>query len=558
MITENTGHSKVKITWRKNQAASKYRLFRSLPGGVWQLVAETNENCFEDTVPYPLNRQRYIYQLEKTGVETFMPETIETSTEDWLENRLPLPVIPDKPGWLDIYRKAWKLSWKGIRYSDAMPAKLAYNDYPDCDITYLWDSCFCSLFQRYAAPHDLHPCMKTLDNFYAIQAGNGYMPRTYMCGNFRIPYKDNLCFEAVNPPLASWVEWNYYLVSADRKRLERVFAHLIANHGFIDSFMEEQPNHYRWSAVGEGWDNINDKQAEDAIYYFVDLISQQGLAAKYISKIASEIGKYDIAEEFEKYFEEKKKSVNEIYWDEERKWFCHLKKDGRFTRKTIAGIWPLLAGLADREKAEKAVKNTLLNPDCFNTSPMPLAALAKDEPGYNPLGEYWLGGVWINMSLVVIRALEDYGFDKEAFELSKRTLDGIAAVYDKYNDFPYSLWECYAPEATTPASHKIIAPDRPGGVREEFCGWTCCLVNILIENVLGFYVNAPEDKLVWKIRLDCQHGINKLRFGTTETSLRYENGKIKVFSNSNYLLEIFHKNENLKFHIAEGESNLAL
>lgn len=558
MITENIGYRKTKITWKRNRMVSRYKLFRSLPGGVWTLVAETTENSVVDTVPYPLNRQRYVYNLEKIGIETFMPETVETSTENWLEDKLPFPFIPDNPEWLAIYRKAWSLTWQGIRHSDAMPAKFSYNDYPDCDITYLWDSCFCTLFQRYAAPAELHPCMKTLDNFYAIQETNGHIPRTYRCENFTIPYKDKLSVEAVNPPLAAWAEWNYYLVSADKNRFERVLPHLIANYQFIDSYMEEKPDHYRWCAGGEGWDNINDKQGEDAIFYYVDLISQQALAARHIAMIASVLGKKDVAATFHKKWEEKKKPVNEIYWNKDKNWFCHLTKDGRFTRKTLAGIWPLLAGIADRDKAEKAVKATLMNPDCFNTSPMPLSTLSKDEPGYNPLGEYWLGAAWINISLTVIRALEDYGFEEEAFELSRRTLDGMAAVYEKYDDFQHSLWECYAPESPAPASHKIVAPDKPGGVREEFRGWTCCLINILIENIMGIYVNAPENKVIWKLRLDSPHGIRNLRFGDIETSLQFENGKISTVSNGKYSLEVNFKNRTKSLSVGDGECEVVL
>ncbi len=524
MIVRNIGYNRVEIRWRKNGGVKIFHLRRIDSDGSSLPLISTVDNVYVDIVPDSLSRREYHYELEKDFGDASVVEgahgvveKAQTSLTDWCEEDLPMPILPGRPHWVAIYRKVWQLAWRGIVSSPVLPAGYAYNDYPDNDRTYLWDSCFCTMFQRYAGVQGIHPCMKTLDNFYSSMTSEGYIPRLFNWKTFKSLYPNEPSAAAINPPICAWAEWSYYQISADRQRLQDVMPKLIHHHRFIDQYLMEKSGFYRWDADGSGWDNINWDEGENQIVWYVDLLAQQAQAAHYIEKISGVVGDQCIAEDFHRYWMEKKSQL-QPYWNDSENWYCSLTKDFRPTRKTLSGIWPMLAGLVDRDFAERMIRTTLLNPDCFNTSPMPLPVLAKDQPGYNPMGEYWLGGVWLNMSLVVIRALEQYGFDAEAFDLSRRTLDGVAAVYKQYESFPNSLWECYAPEAIGPSSHKI-ASGEVGGVREEFCGWTGVIVNLIIENVIGINVNAPANELTWDIRLNEEHGLRNLRFGDICTSL---------------------------------------
>jgi len=109
------------------------------------------------------------------------------------------------------------------------------------------------------------------------------------------------------------------------------------------------------------------------------------------------------SDSFKNYFEEKKAIADSIYWNSEKNWYCSLDESKNFTRKTLCGMWMLAAGIASSNRVAAAVKNNIMNKDVFNTL-MPLPTLAKDEHGYNPLGEYWLGGVWINISYMTLKA----------------------------------------------------------------------------------------------------------------------------------------------------------
>lgn len=466
---------------------------------------------FVDKVPVSCAEIVWDYRLIRP--DGSVADRIRTDPAAWPRDGLPWINIPSRPDWEAIYEKAWDLTWRRIVTSRVIPARFAYNDYPDNHMTYVWDTCFCTLFQRYAAPAGLHPCMKTLDSFYAMQQADGFIAR-----NINVNTRETVCgmrdgrpkLESVNPPLFAWAEWNYYQLSADRSRLANVLPHVTAQYRFIERFLKEGTGHYRWNRFGAGWDNLND--AEGELHYWVELPAMQALSAECIAAMARAIGEVATAAEFDQARETQRKAI-EPYWNSREKWYCSLTRNGNFARKTLGGMWPFLAGLVPPEHARTVVRDTLLNQATFLTAPMPLPTLARDEPGYNPMGEYWRGSVWINMSLVTVRGLDRAGFRREATELAAATLDGIARAYREWEPAPETLWECYAPEYAAPASHKDAAPDRLGTVRSDFGGWTGCLVNLLIENVLGLRVDAPANKLIWEPRFRENYAIRNLRFG---------------------------------------------
>jgi len=48
---------------------------------------------------------------------------------------------------------------------------------------------------------------------------------------------------------------------------------------------------------------------------------------------------------------------------------------------------------------------------------------------------------------------------------------------------------------------------------------------MLIENILGFELNAPAMQLDWHIRLSCSHGIRNLKMGDATLNLHYKASK---------------------------------
>lgn len=520
-----------------------------------RIVGQKTTFNYVDTVPVTLAEASYQYiVIDERGENIAVSSTTSKTWPEWL---FPELVLPQHPDWEKLYRKAWKLNWQNMVTSTALPAHFGYNDYPDNKLNYVWDACFHSLYQRYGSVSGAFLGMAVLDNFYAQQAESGYILRHYhwpTYGSGGRASKEVPRMSDVNPPLFAWAEWNYFQISADTARLRNVLPKLVKYYGFIEDYLRTTSGKYLWNAYASGWDNILTVQHHK---YWVELPATQALSAQYIAKIANVLDMSDISEKF---MSEANSKGNELanYWNKDKNWFCSIGNDGKFTGKTISGMWPVLTGYVPSEKIELMIRHNLFNPERFFTM-MPLPTIAKDERGYNPKGEYWRGGVWINMSLMAIRGLDEQGFSKEALELSRRTLNGISKVYEDWQPKRYSIWECYSPEYPAPASHKSREKSEMlGTVRSEFAGWSCGLICLLIENVMGFRVDAPNNTVNWDIRLNENFGIKRLAFGNTKTDIQINDRVIFVDSNASYLLAVNYQGKNYRCFVSPGHNKYKL
>jgi hypothetical protein len=500
-----------------------------------------------DQVPVTLSEITWVYLLKND--KGALLDSAET-TKNWPEALFPSLALPKHPAWVTLYKKAWELNWKRIVTSKALPARFAYNATPDNSMSYVWDACFNLLFQRYAAMAGADAGVATLDNFYAIQAKDGFINRHFNTTTFAagdLTTHDKATITGVNPPLFAWAEWDYYLMSANRDRLRQLLPVLIRQYEFIDSFLQETPGRYIWGGNPSGWDNILEIQPHK---YWVELPAMQALSAKCIMKMAGELKEEAVAARFQKEMQAKQ-AFMEMYWNKDKNWYCSLNDQGAFTGKTLSGLWAMLAGIVPVYNAT-LIKQNLMDTAAFLTYPMPLPSVAKNENGYDPAGKYWHGSVWVNTSLLAIRSLEEYGFSKEATELAERTLNGMVKVYEQWAPHPNTLWECYAPEFVAPASHKV----KPGlgSVRTDFADWTCCLINLLIENIMGIKVDAPANSITWDLRLPEEYGIRNLRFAGITTDLVKTKSAILVNSNQPYTLYIIHGKNRHELKVNKGKN----
>nr|MCR5325704.1 alpha,alpha-trehalase [Bacteroidales bacterium] len=154
-----------------------------------------------------------------------------------------------------------------------------------------------------------------------------------------------------------------------------------------------------------------------------------------------------------------------------------------------------------------------------------------------PDGNYWKGSVWLPTAYMGIKALEKYGYYKEADETAEAILEHMWQTYAQYE--PHTIWECYNPTKPEPASKKE-GTKNVKAVKADFCGWSALgPISLFIENVLGFYdVDASAAIVRWNLHQNCRHGIKKLSFGGITTDIIYDNGKVRVRSNKPYTLYI--------------------
>jgi len=427
---------------------------------------------------------------------------------------LPRPILPGREKWVELYDFAWELARKNTCHNPDLPAPYYMDEGFAPDKRWQWDTCFMAMFCRYA--HDLFPGIESLDNFYAAQRDDGYISMTHLIpsGEDAYPLPPT---GRINPPLPSWAELEYYKVTGDTDRLPRVLKHLTRYDAWVEKNRRREDGSYWFVDCGSaGMDNSPRAPRADhrgSQVAFIDLASQQALSASCISYLAAAAGDDELAASFADAYRARSEFVNAYHWNERHHFYYDRHRRGSFVNcKTIASFWPLLAGIANKERVAALVEH-LQNPQEFNR-PNPIPSLSYDECNYHDDGTYWLGGVWAPTNYMVVRGLMQNGYHGLARDIASRYLDTLDRVWRKYE--PHTLWECYAPETDAPAikrDDEIVRPD--------FVGWTGLgPIAMLIETVLGLDINYPDRTITWRPTLLEEHGIDNLRFGPHRINLR--------------------------------------
>ncbi len=166
---------------------------------------------------------------------------------------------------------------------------------------------------------------------------------------------------------------------------------------------------------------------------------------------------------YEKEAENLKNAINECMWDERNGFYYSvdlnlLPVDPNQERHKGAprnwsylvqkidvwsGIMPMWCGIADEKKAERMVKENLLNENIFNCN-AGIRTLSKQEKMYqivktgNP--SCWLGPVWGISNYISFKALLNYGYEKEAKALAQKTIlilgksiETVGDMHEYYN-----------------------------------------------------------------------------------------------------------------------------
>ena len=169
---------------------------------------------------------------------------------------LPEPIFDDNPQYIDLYAKAWQLSWNHVLERCDSPQRFYLDEAMTPDRIWIWDTCFMALYCRYAPK--IFPGIESLNNFYYIMHDRQKAP-------YRIHHPDN-------PPLFAWVEWEYFKMTGDLTRLKWILQEkqYLQNHfHFIENakskkfypyagvwlFANKTPHGFLWSGIASGMDN---------------------------------------------------------------------------------------------------------------------------------------------------------------------------------------------------------------------------------------------------------------------------------------------------------------
>lgn len=463
---------------------------------------------------------------------------------------LPTPVYSPEPGFVDLYWKAWELAWDRVKYQEGVPQSPYMDENLWDDTIWIWDTEFMVLFCRYAP--DIFPGIQSLDNFYRCILEQD-------ATSLRIQHPDN-------PPFYSWVEWEYYKVTGDRERLNTVFVDHQwpqRHYQWFDSLkigtqlhfehapilLQKEDLGYRWGDVQSGMDNT--PRTADAIsvkdMLWMDAAAQQALSALYISRVANELGRSDIAAEYDSLYSAGKQLLNDYYWDETDGFYYDINSSDttHIKVRTPAVYWAMLAEIPDKQQADRVAAYAADPLEFGGRYPWP--TVSRRHRCYdNATGDYWRGAVWLPTAYMATKALETYGYCQLADENALRLLRQMEETYSTFS--PATIWECYSPSAPEPSIHTLPYNGKSERVRPDFCGWSALgPISLFIENVLGFNnIDANARLVEWRKKGDGTQGIHNLRFGDTVTDIVADGNKLSVDSNHPYTLRINGKDLSIK------------
>lgn len=503
--------------------------------------------------------------------------------QNW-QQYIPIPIFDAHPEYTDFYKKAWELAYAHIKEIEGMP-QTPYMDEAFCDTQiWIWDTCFMSLFCKYA--REVFPGVESLKNFYDILYGEGHLGIVIPTENepewtgakVGEPYEIAIHI-ADNPPLFAWVEYENALMSGNKEYIKTLLYEksvLQKHYEWFENIKESitprgvsnptcliaEEYGYRWEGGRSGMDNTpRGRKGECALeerpnnpdMLWIDAICQQALSADMISKM------YDIIEDAKNHkiwqdrFLEKKKIINDFYWDSKDKFYYDIDCNSFdfYKVKSIASYWTLTSATATNEQADILVKH-LENSDTFG-GVVPFVSLSRDDNDFKVNGQYWRGGVWLPTAYAALQGLKNYGFYKQAHLASCKLLEHM---YKTYTEFvPHTIWESYSPNNYKPASNET---GTGALARPDFCGWSALgPISIYIEFVLGFHtINAFSKTVEWAKpdTVNGKIGIKNLRFGSVVTDIEAIGNKCTIKSNEEYSLVINGK----VFEVSVGENEFAI
>jgi putative isomerase len=181
----------------------------------------------------------------------------------------------------------------------------------------------------------------------------------------------------------------------------------------------------------------------------VELNSYLAKEKQLLSNMATLLGKSQKAAQYQQQATQLTQRINQCFYDDKTGFYYDIKItattydqqscEGELLVKRGRGPegWsPLWANLADEKHARKVIE-TMLNPLEFNTK-IPLGTAALSNPAYHS-DTYWRGRVWLDQFYFGIRALKNYGYDKQARMLSDKLyqnakgLTANGAIRENYN-----------------------------------------------------------------------------------------------------------------------------
>ena len=466
------------------------------------------------------------------------------------KEQLPVPVLPGRPQWLEMYWRAWELAWSHLCRPDPATGFVAnYIDSAFNDHVFMWDSALMMQFGLYG--RRIFNFMGTLDNFYARQHEDGFICRQISAvdgQDFFYPFDPN----ATGPNILAWSEWRYSRLTGDDSRLSRVFWPLLAFHRWCRA-NRTWPNGLYWATgLSSGMNNqprVPDSTHHHRHWSWIDATLQASLNCLTLSQMATVLDEGELALELSAERTNLLHLANTQMWNSEINFYQDIDREGRFSRvKSIAAYWALLDKDMVPEKQLEPFVQHLRESWAFKL-PHRIPSQSADSEGYNAeTGNYWRGGVWPATNFMVLKGLRAVGQHALAHHIAVNHLDNLYTVFRQTDTF----WENYAPETA--------APGNPA--KSDFVGCSGLTpISILLEDAIGLMVEWPHRRVMWDRRLETEeaYGVRNYPLGPEgKMDLLGDQAKVVVQTDVPFTLTIRDQVQSLQIAIPTGTIEIEL
>ncbi len=352
----------------------------------------------------------------------------------------------------------------------------------DYNEMYYWDSYF--MVQGMYDVENKEIVLGILENLLSLFKRFKVIPnasRTYLMGRSQPPFLTTFIFEA------------YQAYDLDKKWLKEAIE--VAKQEYHTVWLGlKKPNErlvykglsryydinylHDLAEAESGWD-MTPRFGRKALHYLpVDL---NALLYKYETDFARAARLFDDKEEAEKWdqaVESRKQAMNELMWDRIRGLYYdyNYKKEKRGQVSSLAAYFPMWAGMVTEQQAKqlvKALRRFENKGGLATTDSLPLGQFVLGTP---PTQWAFPNG-WAPLQLIVIRALERYGYHADARRIAMKWLKANLAWYNEHGVFL--------------EKYNVVNPERPPlkGVypSQTGFGWT----NAVFERLCQEYIDRP-------------------------------------------------------------------
>jgi hypothetical protein len=276
------------------------------------------------------------------------------------------------------------------------------------------------------------------------------------------------------PPVGAYVVWKVFERRQDRNLLEWAYPRLKRYHEWwLSDRGDGQPwrdgnrdGLLEWgsdrgatpSTAGRGnlqaakWESgmddspMYDEAAYDPHTYTlnlddVGLNSLYTLDAECLAKIAAILGKDEDSRKFAAEYEHTKQLVREKLWNEKDGIYENRFWNGSFSsRLSTTNFYPLFAGIATPQQAERMIREHLLNPQEF-WGKYVAPTIARNDAAF-PDQFYWRGAIWGPTNYMLYEGINRYRFDQVALEYAQKNYDLFMDDWrlNQHDNEQYNSW----------------------------------------------------------------------------------------------------------------------